>query len=341
MIQCHVFNSFARLDLRSGGPYILSQFVGGMAAPLFLLMAGMTFAFQMESSERRQPLRLARWMASLRRGGFVLGVALTFRLTNCLGSLGPNMWNEIGKVDILNCMGVAMLLFSPLAMASHAARVRMGAALGLAIALLTPILANLSWDGAPVLLRHYLVPSGMGGQFAQFPCAAYVGFGLALGGIVRRAAPERMERVMQWLALGGGALLMTAHYFANVPYSPYPVSNFWIDSPALVIIRLGIMMAVLSGCWVWTSYVAGAGWNWMLCLGRNSLLVYWVHVMLVYCNWAKPLKRSLTIPQTALATAVVTALMVGLAAAWMAWKRYRADREAARTIVLDQEQRAS
>src|ERR1039457_2548403 len=55
MIQCHTFNSFTRVDLHDGGPYVLTQFVGGMAAPLFLLMAGMTTAFQMESLERREP----------------------------------------------------------------------------------------------------------------------------------------------------------------------------------------------------------------------------------------------------------------------------------------------
>ena len=37
MIQCHVFNSFAVQSVRDGGPYVLSQFVGGMAAPLFLI----------------------------------------------------------------------------------------------------------------------------------------------------------------------------------------------------------------------------------------------------------------------------------------------------------------
>ena len=45
MIQCHTFNSFARMDVREGGPYVLSQFIGGMAAPLFLFMAGMTLGF--------------------------------------------------------------------------------------------------------------------------------------------------------------------------------------------------------------------------------------------------------------------------------------------------------
>ena len=62
MIQCHTFNSFARMDLREGGPYVLSQFIGGMAAPLFLFMAGMTLAFQMESlrAARAEPAG-ARW----------------------------------------------------------------------------------------------------------------------------------------------------------------------------------------------------------------------------------------------------------------------------------------
>src|SRR5208283_255621 len=56
MIQCHTFNSLVRLDLRDGGPYTYSQFVGGMAAPLFLFMAGMTTGFQMESLSRREPV---------------------------------------------------------------------------------------------------------------------------------------------------------------------------------------------------------------------------------------------------------------------------------------------
>jgi len=55
MIQCHVFNSFAVPAVRDGGPYVLSQFIGGMAAPLFLFMAGMTTGFQMESLSSREP----------------------------------------------------------------------------------------------------------------------------------------------------------------------------------------------------------------------------------------------------------------------------------------------
>ena len=77
MIQCHTFNSLTRLDLRGGGPYVLSQFIGGMAAPLFLFMAGMTTAFQMESLERREPAPARRWLISLKRAGYILTIAFT------------------------------------------------------------------------------------------------------------------------------------------------------------------------------------------------------------------------------------------------------------------------
>src|SRR5579885_3597928 len=112
MIQCHTFNSLARMDLRASGPFIFSQFVGGMAASLFLFMAGMTFAFQMDGLERREVPPLQRWMKSLRRAGQILGIAFLFRLTNWAASFPQADWREITKVDILNCMGVAMVAFS-------------------------------------------------------------------------------------------------------------------------------------------------------------------------------------------------------------------------------------
>src|SRR3954464_15753428 len=99
MIQCHTFNSFARMQVREGGPYVLTQFVGGMAAPLFLFMAGMTLAFQMDSSARREPSRFKRWIASLRRGAYVLAIAYLFRLSNCIGSIPHIDWHELTKVD--------------------------------------------------------------------------------------------------------------------------------------------------------------------------------------------------------------------------------------------------
>ena len=89
MIQCHTFNSFVRTDLRDGGPYVFSQFVGGMAAPLFLFMAGMTLAFQMDSLERKQIPPLGRWWISLRRAAYIFGIAMVFRASISLPAFLP------------------------------------------------------------------------------------------------------------------------------------------------------------------------------------------------------------------------------------------------------------
>src|SRR5580692_11777722 len=82
MIQVHVFNSFARMDVRNGGAYGMAVFAGGMAGPLFLFMAGMTFAFQMDRLERKQPRASLRWMACLRRAAYVWGIAYLIRIAD-------------------------------------------------------------------------------------------------------------------------------------------------------------------------------------------------------------------------------------------------------------------
>jgi peptidoglycan/LPS O-acetylase OafA/YrhL len=120
---------------------------------------------------------------------------------------------------------------------------------------------------------------------------------------------------------------------ANLPYSVYAHSDFWRNSPALILIRVGISLLLLAGAYLWTQFGARAGWSWMQNLGKTSLLVYWVHVMLVYGDIVKPLKRALTVPQAALATVVVTMLMVALSETRLRWKERRLERWRAGTTV--------
>jgi len=333
MIQSHAFNSFTRTDLRQGSGYLLTQYVGGMAAPLFLFMAGMTFAFQLDSLERREADRSRRLLAALRRGAYILAIAYLFRFTNWVASLpNPNL-HELLKVDILNCMGLAMLAFSVAAWFDFHQRVRFTIIAALAVAAAAPLVSGLDWRGVPALIRDYLVPSPERGRFPFFPCAAYVGFGLAAGALVKRTAAERMDRLMQWSVLIGFTLIFATQYFANLPYSIYPSSDFWRNSPALILIRVGIALLMLAGAYLWTRFAAGPGWSWIETLGKASLLVYWVHVMLVYGDIAWPLKGALTVWQAAVATLAVTLLMVALAEGRLRWKARSQQRRKAATTV--------
>jgi len=60
MLQGHTFHSFTRADLRDSGPYVLSQFLGGIAPAVFLFLTGVTMAFRMDSNERRGLKPIAR-----------------------------------------------------------------------------------------------------------------------------------------------------------------------------------------------------------------------------------------------------------------------------------------
>jgi uncharacterized membrane protein len=333
MIQTHTFNSFTRMDLREGGLYVLSQFVGGMAAPLFLFMSGMTLAFQMESLERREQHRWRRWLVSLRRGIYILAIAFAFRLTNWAASLPHADAHDLTKVDILNCMGVGLMALSVGAVLDAKGRARFAAAAGFAIAAAAPLVSAMPWNHVPSMVREYLAPASVPGRFGFFPYVAYIGFGLAVGAIVKSIAADRFERVIEWAMLIGLALVFTGQYFANFPYSLYSNASFWIDGPALTVIRAGISLLLMAGAYLWTEYCVGPGWSWMQCLGRNSLMVYWVHFSLVYGYPAERLQRVLSIPQTGLATGGVILLMVALSAAWLRWKARRAERWKAATTV--------
>jgi hypothetical protein len=331
MILCHVFNSLARMDLRSTGPYIASQFIGGMAAPLFLFMAGMTFAFQMDSLDRRQPDPFRRWAQALRRAGYVFGVAILFRFTNWVFTIPFSDWTDILRVDILNTIALAMAALALAAWCSSSGRVRFSLIAAILIAAVAPLVADLPWTGIPDLVKDYFAAASGRGRFPFFPCASYLAFGVTAGTILKRTSEENLDRLMQWGVLIGFALIFGFQYLSNTSFSLYARSNFWIDSPVLIFIRTGICLVLLAAAYLWTSFAWSGRWSWLVCLGQNSLMVYWIHVIMVYGAIARPFKRTFDMPQCYIAFGGVTLSMVGLSAAWLAWKAARAVRRSAKS----------
>src|ERR1700690_3613295 len=75
MLQGHVFHSFNRTDLRTDGPFMLSQFMGGIGPAIFLVLTGITLAFLMDRRERQGLAPMVRWGAALRRAGYLFSLA--------------------------------------------------------------------------------------------------------------------------------------------------------------------------------------------------------------------------------------------------------------------------
>jgi hypothetical protein len=316
MLQGHAFHSFLEPDLRGGAAYMFSQFLGGMPPAIFLFLTGITLAFLMYSFERKSVARSSRITGTLRRAGYLFGIAMLLRLQLWLFSW-PSPWTNLLKVDILNCMGFGIALMSAMALFTTAQRVRICAALGLLIAGLSPLVSQMNWAGVPWLVKAYLAPDY--NSFSFFPWAAYLAFGMSAGSLIRLLKREQYDRAMQWAALLGVAMILAARYFANLPFSIYPKSEFWLDSPAQVLIKLGVTLVTLAVAYVWTQYGSAPGWGLVRQFGTTSLLIYWVHIELVYGRWLPWCKSNLDVGQTALAAAILIALMLLLATA----KSYR------------------
>src|SRR5215471_18272994 len=131
MLQGHVFHSFLKNDLRSGGAYIFSQFLGGMPPAVFLFLTGVTLAFLMYSRERQGLPVGARVWAATRRAGYLLAIAALFRLQLWIFGWPYSPTQDLFKVDILNCMGFAVAVMSLLALFRTSERMRLCAVLGL------------------------------------------------------------------------------------------------------------------------------------------------------------------------------------------------------------------
>jgi hypothetical protein len=314
-----VFHSFLKNDLRQGGAYIFSQFLGGMPPAIFLFLTGVTLAFLMDGRERQGLPAGTRIWAATRRAGYLLGVAALFRLQLWIFGWPYSPSHDLFKVDILNCMGFAVAVLSLLAVFRTVDRVRICALLGLAVTLASPLLSQMNWSGVPPALAHYIVPDY--NHFSFFPWAAYLVFGMSAGSLIRILRDEDMDRTMQWSAILGGALILGSQYFASLPYSIYAKSDYWLNSPAQILTKLGVILVVLPFAFLWTRYGAGDGWSLVRQFGTTSLLVYWVHIELVYGRWLYFWKESLDVERTIFAAAVVILLMLILS-----WLRTNVDR---------------
>ncbi len=106
MVLAHVNDAWTIDADRERTLYLIVIFIAGLAAPLFLFMAGLTLS--MASVAKAATLGHAAAAAVARRRGWqIFALAFIFRLQSQLLGWGPLI--NFLKVDILNVMGVSMI----------------------------------------------------------------------------------------------------------------------------------------------------------------------------------------------------------------------------------------
>jgi hypothetical protein len=258
-------------------------------------------------------------LTALKRARFLFLLAILFRLQGWIFAWGRSPWRDLLRVDILNVMGATAALLSLLALLSGVARVRWAIIAGAVISVFSPVLSNLNTSAIPWYIRDYFVPSSE--MFSIFPWGAFLAFGVAAGSMIPLVERGSWNRVMQWSALLGFGLVFAGRYFADLPFSVYSNSEFWLNSPALVACKLGIALLLGSFAYLWSEYLAAGNWSWVRQLGTTSLVVYWVHVDLEYGPWFAAYRQTLSVVQVLLAALAMIIAMIGVS---MAVTRLRA-----------------
>ena len=337
MIEAHVLDAWTRPADRKTLAFGCLAVLAGFAAPMFLFLAGASASLAASARERRTGNRAAAGAAVRRRGWQVFGLAYLFRFQAYV--LSPRaLLAGLLKVDILNIMGPSIVAAAALWQSTGRVGRRLvilGAA-ALAVALVTPLVRTsplVSW--LPPVVQWYIRPAPGRNNFTFFPWSGFVFAGAFVGTLLdggRRGSTRRLHAI-----LGGGALLFAScSYAASDLPSIYADSHFWTSAPTFFLLRVGIVTAVLSAVFFWEErrrVLPLGGWSPMAQFGRSSLLVYWIHVELVYGIFTHPLHHELPLGTALLAFAVFTLLMFGMVVAkdgavaqWKARRAARAQR---------------
>ena len=310
MIQFHVFESFLKTELRTTTAYNLSQFIGGWAAPLFLFMAGISLALVFDRMESKGASRKELLRKALTRGGWILLIAFAFRLEQVLIWFPHAPLTNALKVDILNCIGLSYILAGICAALSGRRYSILALGVGAAaIILATPVIGHARGG----LFLDYVNGNGHGDYFPLFPWAGYTFAGAAIGyGLLHARARSREQHFLISAAAAGGAMLLLGYWINRQPDILFGLADYSRYSPHYVITKLGYILALLYGAYLWAARPRADRWSPLLVFGQTSLLIYWLHIEFVYGR-LRFFKNTLSVEATIAQLLWLIPLMLGIA----------------------------
>src|SRR6201987_3770760 len=146
MFQTHCYNSWLSPEARKSVLYAWSQLLGTLPAPLFIFLAGVSFAMATHGFGEKGVARKAVARTTILRGAEIYGLGLLFRGQEFLLGYPKAPWTDLLRVDVLNILGVSMMLVGALCWLtasatphkSNARAIAWGFAIAAAIAISTP-----------------------------------------------------------------------------------------------------------------------------------------------------------------------------------------------------------
>ncbi|MGE3275908.1 MAG: heparan-alpha-glucosaminide N-acetyltransferase domain-containing protein [Vicinamibacterales bacterium] len=327
MIQGHTIDTLLVQPARQGLLYESWLFLRGLTSVSFLTLSGIAVsvtAMRHWSDHRRFS---ARWFRRVRR--FVFFLALGYLMRFPMGKFAhfkfasPERLQSFYVVDILHLVAFTLLVVQALVWISVTPSRFMviTGILGAAVVAVSPIAWSVDWPAVmPLWAASYLSPA-WGSLFPVLPWAGYILIGAAFGAWLERwlhhDTIRHVAKLLCWSGLVAVLIVVATRLTGFSPYGP-------IDqrvSHGFFVLRLGCVLLLLAGL-AWVS----AGWRRLPILVRalaeESLLVYAVHIALLYGSLWGPGLRTLVgpVPGEIVFLWIVAMIAAMTALAW-GWNR--------------------
>ncbi len=287
MIEVHIFNAFLDPPLKESGWFLILNFINGLVAPAFLFVSG--FAFAISAGRRLNELRKFGkyfWNKLARIGliflaGYSLHVPF-FSLSKIIDHSAYSHLITWFNVDILQCIaaGLLLLLTLRLLIKKEIVFYRVVLFLAIFISLISPVIWKINFENfLPLIFADYLTPN-QGSYFPLFPWL----FFLLAGAVFSKFYITSRNEDREWdfiKKLGFYSLIpiILGHLFLSGLFS----STVFIirPNPLFIYQRIGYILLIASFFW----YFAGkrkTEKTFVLDVSRESLLIYWLHLEIIY-----------------------------------------------------------
>ncbi len=328
MIQGHTVDSWTRIDDKAQAAYRWISMTWGIAAPLFLFLAGVALVLAAGARLRQGRTDAEAAALARRRGWQIFGLAFLFRLQAWLIS-GGDAYTTLLKVDILNVMGLAMLagaVLWGLGRGSWSRGWLLGGA-AVVVAMVTPLVRATPWLAPlPDPIEWYLRPFAGATTFTLLPWAGFLLAGGVVGFWIDSARSPRDVRVMNAGLALVGTVIAVGGYAASFLPPIYAQTNFWTSSPTFFFLRLGIVIALVPlACLVNADRKGPRRMalapqelrrrplrSALQEFGRSSLFVYWIHVEMAYGIFSAPIHRRLSLEWALVGWVLLTVFLFAL-----------------------------
>jgi uncharacterized membrane protein len=328
-----------------------SQLLGTFPAPLFLFLAGVSFALVTDKLLQKDLPAGQIAKTTIRRGAEIFALGLLFRLQEYVIAWGWAPWSDLLRVDILNTIGLSMMLMglvSWIVLACGTGRprpVRTGVDARLytnlatvaifvaaAIAAFAPLLWTtwrprfLPWPVESYINGVHNLGSPQAWLFPVFPWTAFAFAGLAFGFVLLSDTAKKLgARAFLIAAVVGIVLIYGAKFLDSRSLQIYPVYDYWHTSPNFFMIRLGLLLLLVVSGYAWCRWGLGQrGFSPLIQLGRTSLLVYWVHIEFVYGRFSILPKGRCSIWEATAGLVIIFLAMLALSVLRTRWKKRQA-----------------